>query len=241
MCGRYNITTNVKALLDAFDIMQLDPTLDNTLPHYNISPSHKQLKYQTVSPVVRNISGQPQLDGLFWPFIPQWAKGDAIKVMSKYSTINAKFENLRTSNSYRNAWNNQQRCLIPATGFYEWQVIETGKPKQPYHITIANQHIFAMAGIWEISNSSDKKNSISSFAIITTEANELMAKIHNTRKRMPVIINPEQYDDWLRGNEEQAMTCLKQYPSKKMLATKIGKMVNIPNNNDERCIVALEH
>jgi putative SOS response-associated peptidase YedK len=239
MCGRYNITTNVKALLDAFDIIQSDSALDSTLPHYNISPSHKQLKYQTFSPIVRNISGQRHLDGLLWPFIPQWAKGDAIKVMSKYNTINAKCENLKTSNSYRNAWKNQQRCLIPATGFYEWQVIEVGKPKQPYHITITDQQFFAMAGIWEISISIDKGYSVASFAIITTQANELMADIHNTQKRMPVILKPEQYDSWLTGNEEEAMACLKQYPSKHMMASKIGRMVNIPNNNDERCIAAL--
>lgn len=221
-------------MLVAFDASLVASNNALTLPHYNISPTDKKLKYITMAPVVLLHEGKRLLNYHLWPFIPEWANGDIKKVIEKYSTINAKAETITTSRSYKHAWNNQQRCLIPLTGFYEWQVIKGGS-KQPYYITLGNQDIFAMGGIWETSSDMEG-NPIHSFSIITVEANPLMASIHNSKKRMPLIIDQAQYDDWLSRDIAKAMECIHPYPDEDMVAYPVSRSVNIPNNNNQNCI-----
>jgi len=231
MCGRYNIVTNAKALIDAFGVIKENmAALEAYLPQYNIPPTSKNLKQLTHAPIVRNSPQGRRIDMVMWPFIPKWANGQLIKVLGKYSTINAKAENLASSKSYQHAWENNQRCLIPATGFYEWQITQQGGPKQPYHIQIKDQPIFAMAGIWE------KSGDIESFAILTTEANQLMAEIHNENKRMPVILKADQIETWLNGSMEEAEKCISQYADDLMIAFKITTAVNNPGFNDPKCV-----
>jgi putative SOS response-associated peptidase YedK len=236
MCGRYNIITSAQGLYDAFKILSGDLNFDFTTVNYNIHPSPPAADGNKLvtAPIIRFISDNYEAIPAIWPLIPKWAKGK----VSKYSTANARAESLATTKSYKQAWENGQRCLVPATGFYEWQVVEGQKNKQPYNITLLDFPVFAMAGLWELSTDSETKHSVNSFTIITTDANPLMARIHNTKKRMPVIVDPSDYANWLNGkNDEKILTA---YPEEKMIAYKVSTAVNNPQFNDASCIKAID-
>ena len=234
MCGRYNIITDAHGLYDAFKLISNSLNFEFFTPNFNIHPSPAEANEQqlVMPPMIRWQNKQYEALPAVWPLIPKWAKGR----VSKYSTANAKAETLATIKSYQHAWKSAQRCLIPATGFYEWQVVAGEKHKQPYNIRLAEQAVFAMAGLWEQSLNPQTQHIVESFTIITTQANPMMAKIHNTKERMPVIISPENYTNWLQSPIEEAQFLLKPFPEQKMTAYKVSTYVNNPNNDDEKCI-----
>jgi putative SOS response-associated peptidase YedK len=129
-----------------------------------------------------------------WGLIPFWAKDDSIKKM----TLNSRIETAASKPAFRNSVKN--RCLIIADAFYEWQWLDAkGKEKQKYIIKPTDQEIFGFAGFYsEWTNHLNGEN-ITSYTIATTEANELMAEIHNNKKRMPIILKKENRNDWLKG------------------------------------------
>ncbi len=133
-----------------------------------------------------------------WGLIPHWAKDDTIK---KY-TLNAKIETLTEKPSYRDAVKN--RCLILVDGFYEWQWLDSkGNKKQMFEIGMQDRSIFSLAGIWSEWIDRETGEIIKSYSIVTTEANELMSKIHNTKKRMPVVLSRENEFDWINGENHE--------------------------------------
>lgn len=145
------------------------------------------------TPVITN--KQPSTIQLFdWGLIPPWAKDTSIQK----STLNAKIETLHEKPSFKNVMHNH--CLVLADAFYEWQWLDDkGKNKQKYELTLPNNEAFAFAGIWSQWHNPATNEWMNSYSILTTEANELMGRIHNTKKRMPVIIAPENEQDWLQG------------------------------------------
>jgi putative SOS response-associated peptidase YedK len=127
-----------------------------------------------------------------WGLVPFWAKNDEIK---KY-TLNAKIETIRQKPAFRSSVN--KRCLVIADGFYEWKWLDPkGKQKQKYLITRPGNELFTFAGIWSEWTNKETGEIISSYSILTTEANELMSQIHNSNKRMPVVLTPEYESEWL--------------------------------------------
>jgi putative SOS response-associated peptidase YedK len=127
-----------------------------------------------------------------WGLIPAWAKDRSIQ---QY-TLNAKVETLNEKPSFKN--NIQNRCLILADGFMEWQWLDVkGKSKQQYLITLPNNDAFAFAGIWSEWLDPTTGEILNTYSILTTEATGLMAEIHNSKKRMPIILTPEQEAAWL--------------------------------------------
>jgi len=147
------------------------------------------------TPVISNANSR--LINLFqWGLIPNWVKDDSIK---QY-TLNAKIETLNEKPAFKNSVNN--RCLVIADGFYEWKWLdEKGKQKQKYLITLPDCNLFAFAGIWSNWVNIKTGEIINTYSIITTEANELMAEIHNSKKRMPVILSKTNEWKWLDGDE----------------------------------------
>ena len=125
--------------------------------------------------------GQRELVRMRFGLIPFFAKG----VPGQYSTINARVETVRTSPAYRTAWNRGQRCLVIASGFYEWQVV--GEGKQPWYVSCADQPVFGFAGLWDRSVP-EGGEPILSCTIITLPASPFMAQIHNTKLREPAIL-----------------------------------------------------
>jgi putative SOS response-associated peptidase YedK len=127
-----------------------------------------------------------------WGLIPEWATDDTIRQF----TLNAKIETLNEKPSFRNSVN--KRCLVIADGFYEWQWLDSkGKRKQKYEITLPGKGLFAFAGIWSEWQSTQTGELMKSYSIVTTEASGLMREIHNSKKRMPVILTPENEQEWL--------------------------------------------
>lgn len=128
-----------------------------------------------------------------WGLIPSWAKDETIQKM----TLNARIETIEEKPSFKNSIN--KRCLVIATGFYEWQWHDTkGKNKTKYEIGIGNHNLFAFAGIYSQWVNQDNGEIKDTYSIVTTVANPLMAEIHNIKKRMPIILKPEDEYKWLQ-------------------------------------------
>lgn len=144
-----------------------------------------------LTPVITN--DRPKLIQLFqWGLIPSWAGDEEIR---RY-TLNARVETLTQKPSFKSVVH--QRCLIIADGFFEWQWLDSkGKKKQKYLLTLSDRELFAFAGLWSQWKNPASGKVVNSYTIITTRANELMSRIHNTKQRMPVI--PENEDEWLIG------------------------------------------
>ncbi|MDZ7615117.1 MAG: SOS response-associated peptidase [Flavobacteriaceae bacterium] len=133
------------------------------------------------------------LDFFSWGLIPNWSEDDTIK---KY-TLNARIETLETKASFREFTEN--RCLIPANGFYEWKWLDSkGKFKEKYEIGLKDESLFSFAGIWSLWKDPVQALEIHTFAVLTTQADSLMSEIHNTKKRMPVILTQESEKHWLQ-------------------------------------------
>lgn len=155
----------------------------------NLGFSHK------FTPIVTNDDIQYITLGQ-WGLIPFWAKDTSFQK----NTLNAKIETITELPSFKNYVKN--RCLIIADGFYEWKWLdEKGKQKEKYFISITNQELFAFAGLYSDYTNKQTGESYRTYTMLTTEANELMAEIHNTKKRMPVILPPDYENHWL--NEGQ--------------------------------------
>lgn len=141
--------------------------------------------------VIKNDS--PDIIDFFqWGLIPHWAKDTTIQK----NTLNARIETIREKPSFRDCVN--QRCIIPADGFYEWQWLdEKGKQKQKYLIHLPEDKLFGFAGLWSKWTDRTTGAILNTYTILTTDANPLLAEIHNSKKRMPVILHPDSKTDWL--------------------------------------------
>ena len=145
------------------------------------------------TPVVTNDRADT-IQGFTWGLIPPWAKDTNIRK----STLNARLDTLDQKPSFKSSIT--KRCLVLADGFYEWKWLDPkGKSKQKYLLTLPNEEAFAFAGLWNEWTNKSNGEVLNTYTIITTAANQLMSEIHNTKKRMPVIIAPEAEHDWLTG------------------------------------------
>jgi putative SOS response-associated peptidase YedK len=212
MCGRFTLTIDPDHLQEAFPWAVIP---DDIYPRYNIAPS------QPIA-VIPN-TGENTVAMYKWGLIPSWAKDPEIG----NKMINARAESLAEKPSFRNAFR-RRRCLILADGFYEWKQIPGSKSKQPVFIKLTNDRPFAFAGLWELWSSPDGSE-IRSCTIITTEPNSLIKSIHN---RMPAILIPESYKQWLATEEQPADKLNKliiSYPSEEMIAYPVSRLVNKPD------------
>ncbi|MEP6260363.1 MAG: SOS response-associated peptidase [Gillisia sp.] len=147
------------------------------------------------TPVITDES-RGEIDLFNWGLIPFWAKDDTIKK----NTLNARIETVTDKPAFRNSVEN--RCLVLANAYFEWQWLDLkGKEKQKFLIHPIDQQIFAFAGIYSSWKKPGTGEVINSYSIITTEANELMSKIHNNKQRMPVVLKQEDQNSWLSGAE----------------------------------------
>ena len=212
MCGRY--VAKIDAALERDWALTRPPPL---FASYNIAPT-------TPVPAVRERNGERLCELLRWGLVPFWAKG----LPPKLSTINARLETIATAPSYRGPWQRGQRCILPALGFYEWQVGDAGK--QPWYIHIKDQSVFGLAGLWEASTTPEGLT-VESCTIITMPANPFMAEIHNSKARMPAILRRADHAVWPAGDATAALHCLRPSPEDQMLAHTVSIAVNSPRNN----------
>lgn len=216
MCGRFYLNTDARTLTEYFEA---SGNLELT-PRYNIAPSQE-------IPAVRQGEAGRELIMLRWGLIPSWAKDKNIG----YKMINARAETVASKPAFRTAFR-RRRTLIPASGFFEWKKTEGGK--QPYSIC-TNDDLFALAGLWEYWKG-EGGEPIESCTIIVTEANEKIRTIHD---RMPVILDPEDYETWLDPGIEDLETLqplLRSYPGDRMTFYPVNRKVGNPRYDDPECI-----
>jgi len=154
-----------------------------------------------------------------WGLIPYWVKDIKGASEIRTKTFNAKSETLAEKPSFRNSLK-RKRCLVPVTGFYEWQTLE--KLKVPYYISLRSQPLVVLAGLYDQWTSRDSGEVLNTFTIITTRANPMMEEIHNLKKRMPVILSPEHEQLWLDLKTEPIQAGIfEPFPEEKMQAEKV--------------------
>ncbi len=194
-------------------------------PDFNIAPT-------TFQPVIRlgRDSGERELALMRWGLVPQFAK--SLKDFKGFTTFNARAESLLTAPTWRVPFR-KQRCLVPADGFYEWKRIADKKAaKEPYAIALTTGEPMAFAGLWD-GWKEPEGDWLQSFSIITTEANETMAPIHD---RMPVILHRRDWTEWLDrdGERPPPLHLLRPYdPEGLTLATCNPAVGNVKNNGPE--------
>lgn len=216
MCGRFTNKADRKQIESEFEVkIKSDIELFKS---YNIAPS------QYVGAVRLSKDNNKEFINLKWGLVPFWAKDESFA--SKL--INARSETLSKKASYREAYKTR-RCLIPASGFYEWEKTSSGK--QPHYYYLREKEVFGFGGLWEEWLDKESDELVESCTIITTEANELLEKIHN---RMPVIINQTDYENWLDNEKFDKSSngiFFEQFPANKMASHKVSRKVNSPVNN----------
>ena len=224
MCGRYYRKSDKQKIADAFNLGKLPDGF--VLPvDYNVAPT-------TFQPVIRadKETGERELVSMRWGMVPYFAK--SLTEFKGFSTINAKAETVTTNAMWRVPFQ-RRRCLIPADGFYEWKALDA-KTKQPYAFAMSSGEPFAFGGVWDAWKEPDG-GWLQSFAIITTDPNELTATVHS---RMPVILKPSEYDRWLARDdaERPPLDLLRPYDAGKMTAHPVDPRVgNVRNNEPGLC------
>ena len=176
MCGRFAQITPVGDLVNIFEVTDSLPLQ----PRYNIAPT------QDVA-VVRAAGHHRQLALLRWGLVPRWAKD--LSIGSK--TFNARSETVHEKPSFKAAFKSR-RCLIPASGFYEWDKL--GSFRQPYYVSRSDGRPLALAGLWEAWVDRLSGELLESCTILTTSANQTVGRIHD---RMPVILEQDDCGLWL--------------------------------------------
>lgn len=222
MCGRFALAQEHEALRVRFGFTDDPEAPYQQLPRYNIAPTQ-------MLGVVRQNGGRT-FTPMRWGLIPTWAKDPKIG----NSLINARSETVAEKPSFRDSFK-KRRCLVPATGFFEWQKVPASTSKQPFHIHLLNESVFAFAGLWSYWTDPQTKLDWLTFAILTTSANELMKPIHD---RMPVILAPDNEARWCdpSTSAEQLHELFRPFPADQMDAYAVSTSVNAPRNDAPTCI-----
>ncbi len=226
MCGRVIQSSGPLryAIVDGIDVR--DSRMHNHPPRWNAAPSQELL-------VIRrnHRTAEVWLERLRWGLIPYRCQDPA----GGRKPINAKCETVRDLPTFHDAYR-RRRCIVPVDGFFEWKAIKGRRTKQPYAIAMKDGAPFALAGIWENWKAPASGEWIRTFAIITTDANELVATIHD---RMPVILARDDHARWL-GEEPDPRDLMRAFPAGLMRMWPISTRVNKPENDDPSIVEPIE-
>ena len=213
-----------QCIAKAFNLGNLDWLTLEHASSYNVAPS----THQPV--IIADPAGEQSLRIMRWGLVPSWANNSE----DFGNTFNANAEVISTKLIWRAPFHSR-RCLVPADAYYEWLKVDT-KTKQAYVYAMKDDALFAFAGIWERWTEPDVPLVLDSFSIITTHANQLAASVHT---RVPVIIEPHQYDRWLIRDDLQPlpMELLRPYASRLMKAWKVERRVGgVGYDDPELCL-----
>lgn len=217
MCGRYTLIESRKLLTETFDIQ---PSLFES---YNIAPNQ-------YAPVVRKSEKARELLNARWGLIPRWVQKPAD---FKANLFNARAETVREKPSFKRPFMSQ-RCIVPASGFYEWKSV--GGSKQPYYIQPKDAPLLAFAGLYDHWQQDDHE--MYSYTILTTAANPFMAALH---ERMPVMLDAADFEQWLSPESEpEALEALLVPYTGELSAHPVDKRVGRVRENDAGLIKAVK-
>ncbi len=232
MCGRFALSKSDRIDWAQFGVRR-GPMLP---PHWNLGPGRPVT-------AVRQTGAGAEVAMLRWGLVPFWAADPSIG----NRLANARAESVADKPAFRAAFR-QRRCLIPADGFYEWQAVAGSARKQPWFVRRADEGVFALAGLWERWEPKSPKGAsavagegtadhgvVESCTILTTEPNALMSPIHS---RMPVIIAPADYAEWLSPATTPAiaLSLMAPWESASWTAYRVGTRVNATANDDAECV-----
>lgn len=209
----------MEVLLSQFEL----PGVPTPLPkRYNIAPTQPVI-------VIVEPEGHREARTLQWGLIPYHARD------TKRPLVNVRGETVQAKGLFHTLWKRGNRCLIPATGFYEWRVLGKGR-KQPVHIRLKEGRPMAFAGLWDDWKQHDR--ALSTCTILTTRPNELIESLHD---RMPAIVRPEDYERWLSDTTESTLAdILRPYPADAMRMFPVSTFVNAASNEGPACIEPVE-
>ncbi|MBF93811.1 MAG: hypothetical protein CMH58_01460 [Myxococcales bacterium] len=219
MCGRYHLTAAAQELEKLFHLDRIPPGYK---PRYNIAPT------QPVAVVRQHPHKGARLEPLRWGLLPHWMKEPRKSTLM----INARIESIHQRRAFQGALE-RRRCLIPATGFYEWRRV--GKSRVPHRIETVDLPIFAFAGLWERWQTAGQAP-IDSVTLVTTRAVAPLAFIH---QRMPVLLSPDRFDQWMMPRiqpKEAVQSWLKDQPSPSLRAIRVTDHVNNVAHDDAECL-----
>ncbi len=211
MSGRFFLTATPGEMKKRFNVDHV-PDL---VPRYNIAPAQ-------LSPIVIAVEKGKRMPMARWGLVPSWSRDLSLGA----GMINAPAETLEAKAAYRTAFQTQ-RCLVPASGYYEWQTRDA--KNQPYKIALRSGALFAFAGLWEIW-APETGEPVETFTIITTQANKLVSEVHD---RMPVIIAPADFQRWLTAPANTAKKLLVPYTSGMTIAPVSDRVSNVKNDDAE--------
>ena len=224
MCGRYALYGPYELgdprIVEGW-VEHIRNPLEGLAARYNVAPSQSL-------PVLRLHEGVPRIEPMRWGLLPHWAKD----TKASYSTINARIEGLTTKPAFRDAWKRGQRCLVPATGWYEWRELAP-KRKQPYFFSSAeglNPMMFA--GLWSRWRNPDDGMPIDSYTILTGNALGVVAELHD---RQPHVLAPEAWRQWLEAPVADALAMLEP-ASLPVRFHAVGTAVGNVRNDDARLV-----
>lgn len=216
MCGRFAICISATELAKLFNLTHVE----DMAPRYNVAPSQK-------IPAVRIGRDGRQLNYLLWGLVPHMTKETPRTTLY----INVRSETATKKPTFKEAFA-FRRCLLPASGFYEWKKFSRGK--QPYYFKHPDDRPLALGGLWDRWQNPSGE-AVESCAILTTAANETVRPLHH---RMPVIIEPEDFTDWLDPATEpkQLAPVLAPYPAANLMSYPVNRLVNRVQNDGPECI-----
>ncbi len=216
MCGRFNVVSDP---LNRF-IVEITGRGFDLEDRYNIAPTEQ------VPVLLKSSDGEWDLRDMRWWLVPYWAEEPA----QRYSMFNAKYENLTNSRAFREPFRHR-RCIVPASGYYEWR--KEGKAKIPYYITPENAEGFAFAALWDRWKGEDRV--IESCAIVTTDAPEGLKEIHD---RVPVHLTIDEVRAWVdtEADDESLKALCRPGLRMPLVITPVSAIVNNARNKDARCV-----
>ena len=206
-----------RELWEAYNLF-LYGSIPNFQPRYNICPT------TTIDAVIER-DGKRVLEHMRGGLVPGWWS-KSLKEM-KLATFNARAETVAQKPMFRDAFK-KNRCLIPASGYYEWHDTPTGK--QPYYFTRRDGQVMTIAGLWSEWPDKEKGEPLKSCAMVITEPNKFVAEVHD---RMPVVLEPKDFEMWERGDIREAATLMKPAAEDVLQKWPVSKLVNSSRTSDD--------
>lgn len=218
MCFTVNVNIVKEELEKRFNTTFID--------HENYRPSYYYHAHSLPElPVAGFFDNDFNIRMLKWGLIPGWTRGEEEAREIRYMTFNARAETISSKPSFSGSYM-KRRCIIPVRGFYEWQ--HKAGMKIPWYIYPAGTDIMMLGGLYDSWKDQTTGNRLNTFTIVTSPANKLLSEIHNTKKRMPVIIQEENREKWLSSEtpENELNKMLEPVPDDSLSAHTIGPLIN---------------
>jgi putative SOS response-associated peptidase YedK len=222
MCGRFAQYSDLRTVARRFGVPEARVRAEDGPPRFNIAPSANILAVRLDG------EGQRELVRLKWGLVPHWS----VEPRTSYSTANARAETVDTKPAFRSAFK-RRRCLIPADGWFEWQILPDQKTKQPWYYRGQQDAILALAGLWERWEQGSQV--LETCTVIVGEANAIARPVH---ERMPVILGERDWDTWMNPDSpaETAKAMLRPCPEEWIRTYPVSRAVSHPRNEGPQLI-----